>query len=64
MHSENLAGRSEVAKLIAEEMHEIRRQSLAACLQDAQAYSAALEEREKSFNALMFKMRKAVKGAE
>ena len=64
LHSENLAGRSEVAKLIAEEMHEIRRQSLAACLQDAQAYSAALEEREKSFNALMFKMRKAVKGAE
>ena len=64
LHSENLAGRSEIAKLIAEEMHEIRRQSLAACLQDAQAYSAALEEREKSFNALMFKMRKAVKGAE
>ena len=64
LHSENLAGRSEVANLIAEEMHEIRRQSLAACLQDAQAYSAALEEREKSFNALMFKMRKAVKGAE
>ena len=47
LHSENLAGRNEVAKLIAEEMHEIRRQSLAACLQDAQAYSAALESARK-----------------
>lgn len=57
---ENLTERTGVATLITAEMHDIRNNSLSAALQDAQAYAQALDAREKSFNTLMFKMRKAL----
>ncbi|NNH76479.1 hypothetical protein HLH17_02015 [Acinetobacter sp. ANC 5380] len=43
-----------------EEFRKIQQQNLAEFLHDAQSYSNALDQREKEFATLMFKMRKAL----
>jgi hypothetical protein len=60
LRNEELLDRSDIAQIISEEMRKIEQQNLAACLQDAKSYSQALEQRNKDFSTLMFKMRKAL----
>ncbi len=47
-----------ISQEILTQFAELRRQNFAQYLSDAQAYGAALEQREKEFNALIFRMRK------
>ncbi len=60
LSNEELLDRGDIAQIVSEEMRKIQQQSLAACLQDAKTYSAALTQQEKDFATLMFKMRKAL----
>lgn len=60
LQNENLLERDDIAQLMMDEMRKVQQQSLASCLQDAEHYSEALEQRNKSVNTLIFKMRKAL----
>jgi hypothetical protein len=60
LSNEELLDRGDIAQIVSEEMRKIQQQSLAACLQDAKTYSAALTQQDKNFATLMFKMRKAL----
>ena len=52
--------RNEIFLSMNEEFRKIQQQNLAEFLHDAQSYSNALDQREKEFATLMFKMRKAI----
>lgn len=60
LQNENLLERDDIAQLMMDDMRKVQQQSLASCLQDAQHFSEALKQRNKSVNTLMFKMRKAL----
>lgn len=60
LQNENLLERDDIAQLMMDDMRKVQQQSLASCLQDAERYSEALEQRNKSVNTLIFKMRKAL----
>lgn len=60
LQQENLIERDDIAQLIMDDMRKIQQQNLASCLQDAQRYSEALEQRNKDTNTFIFKMRKAL----
>lgn len=57
---EQLIERDDVVLIMSEELRKVQQQNLASCLQDAQSYSEALDQREKDVNTLIFKMRKAL----
>ena len=48
---------ADVSRETLERLTALKRQNLTAYLADSQAYSQALQQRDKDFNALMFRMR-------
>ena len=61
LSQEDLIKRDDVIQIMSNDLRKIQQQNLITCLQDAQTYSAALDQREKSVNTLIFKMRKTLK---
>lgn len=60
LQQENLIERDDIAQLVMHNMRKLQQQTLASCLQDAQRYNDALEQRNKETNIFIFKMRKAL----
>ena len=60
LNDEQFINRNEIFLSMNEEFRKIQQQNLAEFLHDAQSYSNALDQREKEFATLMFKMRKAI----
>lgn len=60
LNDEQFINRNEIFLCMNEEFRKIQQQNLAEFLHDAQSYSNALDQREKVFATLMFKMRKAI----